>query len=105
MNKQKAYLKNRKKSNRRFLLILLVFLAICFFASRVLVNNMNGELDKYSGQISEKKEDIETVKKDIDDIKNNYKQRNTDKFKEKIARDRLGMVKSDEYVYKDKNNQ
>lgn len=65
---------------------------------------MNAEIAKVTSQISEKNDEIENIKLDIDSLKDDYKNRNSDEFKEKIARERLGMIKKDEYVYKDNNN-
>ena len=47
---------------------------------------------------------ISSIRGEIDSIKEDYENRNTDEYKEKIAREKLGMIKKDEYVYKDENN-
>jgi cell division protein DivIC len=104
MSRNQKYLKNRKKYNRRYLFCILIVLTIAFFGFRKMNRIMNAEIAKVTSQISEKNDEIENIKLDIDSLKDDYKNRNSDEFKEKIARERLGMIKKDEYVYKDNNN-
>ena len=65
---------------------------------------MNRQRLSLKENITETNTKISKVKKEIDTIKKDYENRNTDDFKEKIAREKLGMIKKDEYVYKDENN-
>lgn len=104
MNKYEKYIKNRSKNNTRFLIIVL-FVFICgLFISRAFTNNMKKEITSLNQDIKVTNSKIKKVRKDIDTIKSDYDNRNTDEFKEKIAREKLGMIKKDEYVYKDENN-
>ena len=65
---------------------------------------MKKEITSLNQDIKVTNSKIKKVRKDIDTIKSDYDNRNTDEFKEKIAREKLGMIKKDEYVYKDENN-
>lgn len=65
---------------------------------------MNRQRLSLKENITETNTKISKIKKEIDTIKKDYENRNTDDFKEKIAREKLGMIKKDEYVYKDENN-
>ncbi len=49
--------------------------------------------------------EIETEKKNIEDIDNTMKQTGTDEYVEKIAREKLGMIKADEIVFVDISGQ
>lgn len=104
MSKNERYLKNRKSVNRRYLLSIIFVIAIAFIGFRQMNQIIQSEISTIRSQISDKNSEIESVKVDINSIKEDYKERNSDKFKEKVARERLGMVKADEYVYKDQNN-
>lgn len=104
MNKDLRYLKNRRKNNRRYFLCIIIVLTIAFFVFRKINRAIKDEITALNNQIKEKNSEIENIKLDIASLKSDYKIRNTDEFKEKIARERLGMVKKDEYIYKDGNN-
>lgn len=104
MDKDQRYLKNRRKYNRRYLISIIIVLSIAFFGFRSMNRAIQDEIADLNKQIKEKNSEIENVKVDIASLKSDYEMRNTDDFKEKIARERLGMVKKDEYVYKDGNN-
>lgn len=104
MNKDQRYLKNRRKYNRRYLVSIIIVLTIAFFGFKKMNSAIQDEIAELNNQIKEKNAEIESVKVDIASLKSDYEMRNTDEFKEKIARERLGMVKKDEYVYKDGNN-
>lgn len=104
MNKFEKYIRERGKKNTRFLIYIILSFLLVFFISRSYnqklknqISTIDKDMKKTSSQISSVKNEIETTKKD-------YENRNTDAFKEKIAREKLGMVKKGEYVYKDNNN-
>lgn len=105
MNKDQRYLKNRKKHNKRYLISVIIVLAIAFLGFRKMNMAIQAEIADLNRQIQDKNSEIENVKVDIAGLKSDYEMRNSDEFKEKLARERLGMVKKDEYVYKDSNNQ
>ncbi|MDO4594153.1 MAG: septum formation initiator family protein [Tissierellia bacterium] len=103
MSSLKKFHLQRKRKNRKFVKFLLgisIIVFSLFFALSVMQKNKINELDR---QISAKEEEIDKLNLDIDSLKKDYKSRNTDKFKEKIARERLKMLKDDEYLYEDKN--
>ena len=104
MNKYERYIKNRSKKNTRFLIMVFLVFILTFFLTRAFNKNMNRQRLSLKENISETNTKISKVKKEIDTIKKDYENRNTDGFKEKIAREKLGMIKKDEYVYKDENN-
>lgn len=104
MNKDQRYLKNRKKHNRRYLISIIIVLTIAFLGFKKMNAAIQAEIANLNQQIQDKNSEIENVKVDIAGLKSDYEMRNTDDFKEKLARERLGMVKKDEYVYKDGNN-
>lgn len=105
MNKDQRYLKNRKKNNRRYLVSIIIILTIAFFTFKKMNTAIQEEIASLNQQIEDKNSEIENIKVDIAGLKSDYEMRNSDEFKEKIARERLGMIKKDEYVYKDGNNQ
>ncbi|PMC82307.1 FtsB family cell division protein [Anaerococcus hydrogenalis] len=104
MNKYERYIKNRSKKNTRFLIMVFLVFILTFFLTRAFNKNMNRQRLSLKENITETNTKISKVKKEIDTIKKDYENRNTDDFKEKIAREKLGMIKKDEYVYKDENN-
>ncbi|WP_311370484.1 FtsB family cell division protein [Anaerococcus hydrogenalis] len=104
MNKYERYIKNRSKKNTRFLIMVFLVFILTFFLTRAFNKNMNRQKLSLKENITETNTKISKVKKEIDTIKKDYENRNTDDFKEKIAREKLGMIKKDEYVYKDENN-
>lgn len=104
MNKYERYIKNRPKKNTRFLIMVFLVFILTFFLTRAFNKNMNRQRLSLKENITETNTKISKVKKEIDTIKKDYENRNTDDFKEKIAREKLGMIKKDEYVYKDENN-
>lgn len=104
MNKYEKYLKNRSKKNKRFLMVSVFAFLLVLLLSRAFNYRVNAQIDTLNNNISSKASEISNVKEEIDSIKEDYENRNTDKFKEKLAREKLGMIKKDEYVYKDENN-
>lgn len=61
-----------------------------------LNSSMNAENEKMSKDIISSQKKLEDVKTEIDGLKEDYEMRNTDQFKEKVAKEKLGMVKKDE---------
>ncbi len=104
MAKKNSYLKRRRKQNQRFLLTIFAVLLVAglsYYAYGVKVNRETASLDKEIHSSVKKKESLQA---EIKELKDDYEKRNTDEFKEKIARDRLDMVKKSEVVYEDDNN-
>ena len=61
-----------------------------------LNSSMNAENEKMSKDIISSQKKLEDVKTEIDGLREDYEMRNTDQFKEKVAKEKLGMVKKDE---------
>lgn len=104
MAKKNSYLKKRKNQNQRFLLGILSLLLVSGAGYKlygVRVSRQMAYLDKEISSSIKKKDDLVG---EIKELKEDYEKRNTDEFKEKIARNRLDMVKKSEVVYEDDNN-
>lgn len=100
--RKNSYLKQRGKKNKRFLLTafgLVIFSVIGFY---FLNSNLNKDMKKLDQDIVSSKKKLENVKKEIDSLNDDYENRNTDQFKEKMAKEKLGMVKKSEV--KDENS-
>lgn len=91
-----SYLSKRKQRNKRFLRIaagLVIVASLGFFYLNSAMNKEHADMNKdiISGQ-----KKLEDIKTEIDELKNDYEMRNTDEFKEKVAKEKLGMVKKGE---------
>ncbi|MDU2830206.1 MAG: septum formation initiator family protein [Anaerococcus sp.] len=104
MNKYERYLKNRSKKNKRFLMMCIFAFVLVFLLAKSFNNKINAQIGTVNNDIKLTSGKISSLRKDIDSIKEDYENRNTDEYKEKVAREKLGMIKKDEYVYKDENN-
>lgn len=94
MNKSK-----KKKSSFGIILILAVFLYLSYIAvgQQKLINSKNDELNWINNKIAEEEKINEQLKKEMEMI-------NSDEYKEKVAREKFGMVKENETVYVDIGN-
>lgn len=101
MNKYKSYIKNRSRKNLLFLISVIGVFLLVFFFTRNLNKKIEADIKVLSEDVEKTDKQIASVKDEIKSIQKDYENRNTDAFKEKIAREKLGMVKKDEYVYKD----
>lgn len=94
MARSRSYQKKRRASNKRFLLtialIIILSVAYHFYSTRA----MNQEINALDKEISSSQKKIEAIDNDITNLEEDYKIRNTDDFKEKVAQERLGMVKN-----------
>ncbi len=91
-----SYLSKRKQKNKRFLRVaagLVIIVSLGFFYLNSAMNKEHADMNKdiISGQ-----KKLEDIKTEIDELKNDYEMRNTDEFKEKVAKEKLGMVKKGE---------
>lgn len=93
MARKSAYLKNRKSKNIRFLLsiILILVLSSVFFA--YANKSMESEIRYIENELSSNQKKLDDINEEITSLSSDYNIRNTDEFKEKIAKDRLGMTK------------
>lgn len=95
MARAKSYQKKRKAKNRRFLLSVLLILILSTIAYIFLNKMMNAEINTLNSEISSTKKKLDAVNEEITSLESDYEIRNTDQFKEKIAQERLGMVKGE----------
>lgn len=93
MNKANSYSKRRKKKNISFLFTLIALLIISSIAYYVSNAAMNNEINSINKEIVSTQKKLDATNAEINSLKKDYDIRNTDKFKEKIAKERLGMVK------------
>lgn len=95
MARAKSYQKKRKAKNRRFLLSVLLILILSTIAYIFLNKMMNAEIKTLNSEINSTKKKLDSVNEEITSLESDYEIRNTDQFKEKIAQERLGMVKGE----------
>lgn len=95
MAKAKSYQKRRKAKNRRFLLTIFLILLISVISFIFLNKMMKAEINTLDTEISSTKKKLDDVNKEITSLESDYEIRNTDQFKEKIAQERLGMIKGE----------
>lgn len=95
MARAKSYQKKRKAKNRRFLLSVLLILILSTVAYIFFNKMMNAEINTLNSEISSTKKKLDAVNEEITSLESDYEIRNTDQFKEKIAQERLGMVKGE----------
>lgn len=107
-NKRRArkdsYLSKRKEKNKRFLRMIAGVLVLSSVGFWYLNSSMNAENEKMSKDIISSQKKLEDVKTEIDGLREDYEMRNTDQFKEKVAKEKLGMVKKDEVSEKPEEN-
>lgn len=94
MNKGK-----KKKSSFGVILLLAVFLYLSYIAvgQQKLINSKNDELNRINNKIAEEEKINEQLTKEMEMI-------DSDEYKEKVAREKFGMVKENETVYVDIGN-
>ena len=104
-NRRKKHIiaKKRRESNRRFFFFILILISLSsiyfsytFIGQRISLNNSNKELDSL---ILER----EILNKEIEDLREQFDNKDTPEYIEKIARDKLGMIKPNEYIVKEYN--
>jgi len=89
-------MRKRKKPTFGMLVLLAVFLYLSYVAlgQQKLLNAKSLEMSKIESKIEEETKVNEELKKEKEMI-------NSDEYKEKVARDKLGMVKKNEKVFVD----
>lgn len=105
MNKRKSYNKRRQEKNKRFLLFVFLLLALSTAGFLYKSRAMDRELKEIEEEISSNKKKLEAINKEIEELNKDYEIRNTDDFKEKIAKEKLGMVKEEENENSDLNKE
>ena len=90
------YMNKRKKSTFGIFVLLAIFLYLSYAAvgQQKLLNAKSLEMSKIESKIEEETKTNEELEKEKEMI-------NSDEYKEKIARDKLGMVKKNERVFVD----
>ena len=91
-----TYLSKRKQKNKRFLRVAAGLVIIASLGFLYLNSAMNKEHADMNKDIISGQKKLEDIKTEIDELKNDYEMRNTDEFKEKVAKEKLGMVKKGE---------
>lgn len=86
----------KKKSTFGIFALLAIFLYLSYIAigQQKLLNTKEIEMSKIESKIQEETKENEKLKREKEII-------DSDEYKEKVARDRLGMVKDNERVYID----
>ena len=95
MAKKKSYAKKRKAKNTKFFVMILILTLV--FAGFIYYTNsrMDAEMRELDQQMTSNKKKMQELDEEITSLEEDYDIRNTDEFKEKIAKERLGMVKKD----------
>ena len=91
-----AYLSKRGTKNKRFLMAVGSLLIVSSLGFAYLNSSMNKEHREMNKDIISSQKKLDDVKNEIEGLKEDYEMRNTDEFKEKVAKERLGMVKKGE---------
>ena len=95
MAKKKSYAKKRKAKNTKFFVMILILTLL--FAGFIYYTNsrMDAEMREINQEMTSNKKKLQELDEEINSLEEDYDIRNTDKFKEKIAKERLGMVKKE----------
>lgn len=98
MKKNRKIVRKKKKNNSIIFLVivLIVYFSYNFINQIITYKNLNSEKLNYEAQIEE-------LDAEIKDLQEDYEKRDSLDFAEKIARDKLGMIKSKEIVVIDKS--
>ena len=95
MAKKKSYAKKRKAKNTKFFVMILILTLL--FAGFIYYTNsrMDAEIREIDQEMTSNKKKLQELDEEITSLEEDYDIRNTDEFKEKIAKERLGMVKKE----------
>lgn len=95
MAKKKSYAKKRKAKNTKFFVMILILTVL--FAGFIYYSNsrMDAEMREIDQEMTSNKKKMQELDEEITSLEDDYDIRNTDEFKEKIAKERLGMVKEE----------
>ena len=95
MAKKKSYAKKRKAKNTKFFVMILILTLL--FAGFIYYTNsrMDAEMREINQEMTSNKKKLQELDEEINSLEEDYDIRNTDEFKEKIAKERLGMVKEE----------
>lgn len=87
----------RRKSNLIFILFILTFTYFPYALAKQGIR-----ISEYEKQLNSYTEKKQGLIEDISSLKKDYKNRETLEFAEKVAREKLGMIKPKEYLVKEK---
>ena len=95
MARKKSYAKRRKAKNTKFFAMIMV--VTLFFVGFIYYTNskMDAEIKSLDEQMTSNKKKMKELDEEITSLEEDYDIRNTDEFKEKVAKERLGMVKKE----------
>ncbi|WP_300408965.1 septum formation initiator family protein [Lagierella sp.] len=87
----------KKKINFIFIafILTLIYFSYALVRQGVRISSYEGELNTYIARRDELVDEISTLQED-------YKNRESLEFAEKVAREKLGMIKAKEYLVKEK---
>ncbi len=99
--KERRSVKMRRSRKVLFRLVLIgffIFAAVRFCFQQPILSKYAKQIDELQGQIAQEEKRAGQIK----DLKQLYE---TDEYKKRIARDRLGLVEADERIYVDVSGQ
>lgn len=93
--------RKKQKNNRKFLnfIIVLVILSSVYFTTTFVKQSI--ESRRINAQLDSLLKKEEDLNKEIKDLKETYDNADSMDFVERIAREKLGMIKSKEYIIKE----
>lgn len=94
--------KNKESSNKfsKLYLLIIIFMFLCF--STYLFYKYEVLVD-YNNKILEIQKELDSAKKKGEDLKKQEEYKNSKEYIEKLAREKLGMLKSNEIIFYDDN--
>lgn len=95
-------IENKKKSSKfNKLYFITMFFVVLSFSSYLFYKYDN--LMEYNEKIQQLNEEIDVANKKNEELKYQTEYKNSNEYIEKIARDKLGMVKNNEIIFYDNN--
>lgn len=94
---------NKRKKFMGQYIIIFMFIGVVFISATLGIGKQILNIKKYNEEIADLKSQIENTDKSINKLKQDKKNINEDEYIEKIARERLHMVKPNELIYIDIN--
>ena len=84
----------RKKITLRSIVIIILFVVFGFNVVKqtMAIKRINNDIDKKSEQLNEKKEENRKLQAELERVQSNYD------YLEKLARERLGLIKEGEQI-------
>ncbi len=107
-NPKKEKRKNSKEFNKKFknrffdrkVCLIIAFTAICLVGIVFGCLDLEKKINAYEKEIKEITQEVSELEKTNKDLQKQMDEMNTDEYIERIARERLGMVRKGEYVLK-----